>query len=205
MCYNKKVAEIAGVFRGGRNMSFVAVILAEGFEEIEALTVVNLLRRAQVDVRTVSLTSDKMVVGSRNIRVCADITLQEIGKDDLEMLVMPGGIVCRDNMSASIPLKKLVLELNEENSRIAAICAAPSVLGRWGVLEGVKALSYPDKSIEMELKGRIIPGENLRTITDKNITTSSGPATAMEFGLELIKILKGQEVANQVAEGLLYK
>lgn len=186
-------------------MGFVAVILAEGFEEIEALTVIDLLRRARVEVKAVSLTSDKTVTGSRNITVCADTSLQEISKEQVDMLVMPGGIVCRDNMSASIPLKRMVLELNKEGKRIGAICAAPSVLGRWGVLEGIEALSYPDEGIEVELKGRITPGNGVRTITDKNITTSSGPATAMEFGLEIIRLLKGQEAANQIAEGLLYK
>ena len=131
--------------------------------------------------------------------------LKAVLYEETDMIVLPGGMGGRDNMAASEGLTDLLRKLMEEDKKIAAICAAPTVLGRLGALEGVECLCYPDPELESELKGRVVPKGNARTITDGSFTTSSGPATAMEFGLELVNVLKGKATADQVAAGMLYK
>lgn len=184
-------------------MSMVAVILAEGFEEIEALTTVDVLRRAKIEVKTLSLNGVNEVKGSRNIKVVADGLFEDINKEEIDMLVLPGGMDCRNNMAAHEGLKETLLAQNKSQKKIAAICAAPTVLGRIGILEGIDAVCYPGE-LEKELKGRVVPEMGVTTVTCENITTSSGPATAMEFALELVRVLKGEKIAEEVASGLLY-
>ncbi len=187
-------------------MGNVLVVLAEGFEEIEALSVVDILRRADISVKTMGITGEKEVIGAHGIPVKADILLKDgIKIEETDMIVLPGGMGGRNNMAASEELTDLLRKLMEEDKKIAAICAAPTVLGRLGALEGVECLCYPDPELESELKGRVVPKGNARTITDGSFTTSSGPATAMEFGLELVRILKGEDTSNRVADAMLYK
>ncbi|MBR5338279.1 MAG: DJ-1/PfpI family protein [Lachnospiraceae bacterium] len=186
-------------------MGNVLVVLAEGFEEIEAVTVIDTLRRADISVKTMSITGEKEVTGGHGISVKADIFLKDgINIEETDMIVLPGGMGGRDNMAASVELTDLIRKLLEEGKRVAAICAGPTVLGRLGALEGVECLCYPDPGLESELKGRTVPKGNARTITDGNFTTSMGPATAMEFGLELVSVLKGKEAAAGIAAGMLY-
>ena len=187
-------------------MGKVLVVLADGFEEIEAVSVIDILRRAQIPVETIGIADKKEIPGAHGIPVRVDKLLSEgVNIEETDMIVLPGGSVGRDNMAASEELTNLILKLMEENKKIAAICAAPTVLGRLGALEGVECLCYPDPGLESELKGRIIPKGNARTITDGSFTTSSGPATAMEFGLELVRVLRGEDLSGKVAEGMLYK
>lgn len=187
-------------------MGNVLVVLADGFEEIEAISVIDILRRGGVSVKTLGISGNRQVVGGHGIPVIADLQLSDgINIEETDMIVLPGGMGGRDNMAASEGLTDLLLKLMEEDKKIAAICAAPTVLGRLGALEGVECLCYPDPELESELKGRVVPKGNARTITDGSFTTSSGPATAMEFGLELVRILKGKEAADKVAAGMLYR
>lgn len=187
-------------------MGKVYVILADGFEEVEALTVVDILRRGGVDVTTLSVMKDKKVCGAHEICVEADeVISSSINIEETEMIILPGGGKGRDNMAACKPLLDALIQANERGKKIAAICAAPTVLGRIGLLKGIVSVCYPDPGLEAELKGRIAPSSDRRTITDGNITTSMGPATAMEFALELLEILKGEKMASLVAAGLLYK
>ena len=187
-------------------MGNVLVVLAEGFEEIEAISAIDVLRRAEVSVKTMGITGETEVMGAHGIPVKTDILLKDgINIEETDMIVLPGGMGGRNNMAASEELTDLLRKLMEEDKKIAAICAAPTVLGRLGALEGVECLCYPDPELESELKGRVVPKGNARTITDGSFTTSSGPATAMEFGLELVNILKGKEAADKVAAAMLYK
>lgn len=187
-------------------MGVVYVALAEGFEEIEAVNVIDLLRRAKIEVKSLSVTGKKEVTGSRHIKMIADELLEnDINIEETDMIVLPGGATGTDNLAANKPLCNLLINMKKKGKRIAAICAAPSVLGKLGLVEGVECVCYPDAEYETALIGRKMPEKNITTITDGLITTSMGPATAMEFGLELIKVLKGEDTVNTVAKGLLYK
>lgn len=187
-------------------MGNVLVVLPDGFEEIEAVSVIDILRRAGLCVKTLAIKKEKDVTGGHGITVRADMVIADgVNIEETDMIVLPGGLAGRDNMAASEELTNLLLKMMEDDRRIAAICAAPTVLGRLGALEGVECLCYPDPVLEGELKGRVIPKGNARTVTDGIFTTSMGPGTAMEFGLELVSVLKGKDAAEQVAEGMLFK
>ncbi|MBR2674698.1 MAG: DJ-1/PfpI family protein [Mogibacterium sp.] len=180
----------------------VYVYLATGFEEIEALTVVDVLRRAEVDVKAVSITGDRLVLGSRDITVQADLLFEEADYDDCEMIVLPGGMPGAANLGAHKGLTdhiKVFAKAGDSGRKLAAICAAPMVLGACGVLEGHEATIYP--GMEDHLIGAKPTGENV-TVSG-NIITGKGPALAMEFALTLVEILKGAEKRKEVAEGLL--
>lgn len=182
----------------------IYVNLAEGFEEIEALTVVDVLRRGELKVKTVSFEETLEVIGRSGISVKADILFSEINKADYqegEMLVLPGGQPGTDNLMKNQELMESIREFNLGGKYIAAICAAPMILGELGILSGKKATIYP--GMESYLK----QGEykDQAVVIDGNVITSQGPATAMEFALELVGILKGNAAKEEVAKGLLVK
>ncbi len=174
----------------------VYVFLADGFEEIEALTPVDLLRRAEVDVETVSIYSGrKNVTGARNIGVVADITIDDVSLDKADMLVLPGGMPGTVNLLECDALMDLVMSFDAEGKRIAAICAAPArILGSKGILKGKDATCYPGLEDMMEGATPVIK----TVVTDKNITTSRGLGTAVDFACELIALLRGKEKADQI-------
>ncbi len=178
----------------------IYLFLADGFEEVEALTVVDLLRRAQCDVKTVSVTGEKTVRGTHDIYVVADGLFEDFEYSQAELLVLPGGMPGTANLMEHKGLAKVLTARNEEGKRIAAICAAPMVLGKLGILKGKKAICYP--GCEENLTGATIVKAD--AVTDLNITTSRGPATAFPFALELIKILKGDKVAKTISDDTLY-
>ena len=181
-------------------MGKVIVLLGDGFEEIEGLTVVDVLRRAKIDVESVSIMTEQVITGSRNIKVVADKMFDDIDSDELDMVVLPGGIKGTDNIKAHEGVNKLLLSAKEKGLKIAAICAAPTALGKIGLLKGYKATCFP--GLENELTGAECV-DNI-VITDGYITTSKGPATAMDFALELVKILKDENVLITVKDGLLF-
>ena len=174
--------------------------LADGFEEVEALTIVDVLRRAGVDVETVSMMEDSIVTGAHGINVEADIIYEETDYTACEMIVLPGGGLGAENLEAHQGLAKHIKCFADNGKLLAAICAAPMVFGTHGVIKGKKATIYP--SMEDKLTGAEATGENVTV--DGNVITGKGPATAMEFALTLAEILKGKETADEVAEGLLY-
>ena len=179
----------------------VYVHLAEGFEEIEALTIVDILRRAGVDAQTVSITGEKRVMGTHGIPVEADVLFEEADYDACEMIVLPGGLSGADNLQAHEGLAKHIVDFAaDDEKKLAAICAAPQVFGACGILEGKKATIYP--SMEDCLCGGQATDDNVTV--DGNIITGMGPALAMEFALVLAAELKGAAVSDAVAEGLLY-
>ena len=180
-------------------MKKVALFLANGFEEIEALGIVDILRRAGIPVKTVSITNGKSVTGAHRITVLADTTFPEANFSGVDVLVLPGGMPGAKNLNEQEALKKKVKEHAEKGKIVAAICAAPMVLGGLGLLEGKKATCYP--GFESELIGAKVTGDNVSI--DKNIVTGKGPGLVFEFALELVETIAGAESRKEVQEGLL--
>lgn len=179
----------------------VLIMLAEGFEEVEAITVTDLLRRASVPVKTVSVTGRRMVYGAHHIPVTADTVFEEVSFPEASMIVLPGGMPGTTNLLEHAPLKEQLLAFAEEGKPLAAICAAPMVLAAHGILSGKKATIY--EGMEANLKDAVHTPGNV--VIDGNITTSKGPGTAMDFALALIKNLCGAQAAEEVRSGLLYQ
>lgn len=178
----------------------VYVHLATGFEEIEALTVIDLLRRAGIDVKSVSITGSKRVVGTHDIPVEADILFEEADYEMCNMIVLPGGLPGADYLGEHDGLAKQIRYFAENDRYLAAICAAPQVFGAQGVIEGKNATIYP--GMEECLKGAH-PQDDI-VVRDGNIITSMGPATAMPFAMKLIEVLKGKAAVDSVANELLW-
>jgi 4-methyl-5(b-hydroxyethyl)-thiazole monophosphate biosynthesis len=178
----------------------VAVLLADGFEEVEAITPADFLRRAGVDVRLVGLGA-RRVTGGHGIVVHAELTLPELSPDP-DVLVVPGGGKGAENIAASEAALELVRRLNARGKIVAAICAAPAVvLQKAGVLAGRRVTCYP--GFEKQLEGCTFVDE--RVVVDGNIVTSRAPGTAAEFALALIEILAGREKAASIRSGTLQK
>ena len=172
------------------------LFLSTGFEEIEALTTVDLLRRANVQVTTVSCEENRMVLGSHHINVEADKLYKDCDFADAEMLILPGG----SRRLGEFPwLRELVIKHNNVGKMIAAICAAPSVLGDWGVLEGKQATCYP--GFEGYLGDAYIGG---LVVESKNIITAKGPGLSSDFAFCIIEHLAGSEVADSVYDAAQY-
>ncbi len=178
----------------------IYLFLADGFEEIEALTVVDLLRRADRELKTVSVTGERLVRGTHDIYVAADGLFDDFDYSSAEMLILPGGMPGTANLMKHKGLAQALTAQNEAKRRVAAICAAPIVLGKYGILKAKKATCYP--GCEEKLTGATIVNETV--VTDENITTSRGPATAMPFALELIKLLKDEKTAKTISNDTLY-
>ena len=179
----------------------VYVHLATGFEEIEALTVIDVLRRADVDVESVSVTGELLVEGAHGIKVQADLPFEEADYDKAGMIVLPGGMPGTTNLGAHRGLMEKIDEFAKADRPLAAICAAPMILGEAGYLKGKRATIYP--SMESHLKGAVVEGKDVER--DGNIITSKGPATAFKFALAIVEFIKGPEVAAAVSKGLLLK
>jgi len=174
----------------------VNVYLAEGFEEVEAISVIDMLRRAEIQVTTISIDK-KLVKGAHNIIVEADMVLGQ--ENECDMIFLPGGMPGVTNLFKCEALKDIVVKQNSEGKFIAAICAAPMILGQLGLLEGKNVVSYP--GFEEYLKGGNVLFDNV--CRDGNIITSRGAGTALEFSYELIKILKNAETAAKIKEGII--
>lgn len=182
-------------------MSKVYVFLADGLEMIEGLTVVDIMRRANIEVATVSIKNTKEVVSSHNVTIQADLIFEEADFSEADMLVLPGGMPGTTNLGAYEPLTELLKTFYEKGGKIAAICAAPSVFGKLGFLNERKATSYP--GFEEELCGAKIVTEPV--VTDGNVTTSRGMGTAIEFALSLVSQLQSSETAEKIAKSIIYK
>ena len=177
-------------------MAKAALFLTDGFEETEALTTVDILRRGEVGVTTISLTGREMVNGKHGVTVRADATFDKAHGETFDMLVIPGGTTAYTEHEG---LLDMVKRYDREKKHLAAICAAPAVFGKVGILQGKKAVCYP--GMESWLTGAVI-GESI-VETDGHITTSKGPATAVFFALSLVEILKGKEAAQKVRNAFL--
>lgn len=174
------------------------VFLADGFEEIEGLTVVDVLRRAGAEVEMVSVMDRKEITGAHGIKVEADRMIEEAGEADL--YVLPGGMPGTLHLKEHAGLCRLLNQAEKKEKHIAAICAAPSVLGELGMLKGKRACCYP--SFEEKLNCLEVSYEPV--VTDGRITTSRGMGTAVRFSLELVSVLYGKEKADEIAESIVY-
>jgi len=172
------------------------LFLDNGFEEIEALTTVDLLRRAKIQVTTVSITGQVMVLGAHNIAVQADGLIDDIDFSDAEMLILPGGPT---HLDANSVLCELLVNHNAENKLIAAICAAPSVLGKLGILKGKQATCYP--GFEQYLGESYVGG---LVVESHNVITAKGPGLSSDFAFCLIEKLAGSDTADQVYDAAQY-
>lgn len=179
----------------------VYVFLAEGFEETEAVVTIDILRRGYADVKTVSISGDKSVTGAHGITLMADIAISEVKKADAEAFILPGGMPGTTNLAESEEVKELLLYGNENDKLICAICAAPSVLGKLGILKGKRAVCYP--GFEDYLDGAKV--YEVPVMHDGNIITSRGAGTAHLFAVEILTALKGDLVAEPVVKGMLYE
>ena len=182
-------------------MSKVYIFLAEGYEEIETLTVVDLLRRAGIDIQMVSITGEKMVRGAHGINVEADVLYEEVNIKEADMLVLPGGMPGTKNLMAHGELVSHLKQFHEEGKPVAAICAAPMILGENGILEGKKAVCYP--GFESNLKGATVLKEE--AVTDGNVITSRGLGTAIEFAGAIITYFEGEEKAKEIKDSVIYR
>ncbi len=177
----------------------IYVFLADGFEEIEALTPVDILRRSGFMVKTVGVTGAE-ILGAHDICVKADISLAEVDINEAELLFLPGGMPGTTNLQASAELEKLILEANERNIYIAAICAAPMILGELKLLCGKEATCFP--GFEEHLIGSRLSGEAV--VVAKNIITSRGAGTASTLAFKMVEILKGKEAADELYKTMQY-
>ena len=177
-------------------MKTAAIFLIDGFEETEALTTVDILRRGGVVVTTVSLTGHQEVTSKNKIPVRTEAMFDDVKAHNFDMLILPGGTL---NIKDHDGLQELVKKYHSEGKLIAAICAAPAALGRAGILAGKTAVCYP--GLESHLTGAKIGSHIVET--DGNITTAKGPAVTPFFALKLLEILEGKAMADEVAEGFL--
>jgi len=172
------------------------LFLTNGFEEIEAVETIDILRRAEIDLITVSVEETLYVQGAHNIEVKADILLNGVEINDAEMLILPGGTL---RLGEFQKLNDLLVAHNAKGGLIAAICAAPSILGKLGILEDKTATCYP--GFEKYLMGANVIDK--RVVKSENIITGKGPGCTKQFALEIVLTLCGQEKTNEVAEAMI--
>ena len=182
-------------------MKKVYAFLADGLEEVEALMVIDLLRRTKkLDVVMVSIKDDLLVEGSHGIKIMADATIDEINFDEGDCIFLPGGIPGTPNLAACDKLIEEIKKYNEQGKLLAAICAAPSILSDVGLLKDVKATSYPSFEEQMDCKeygGKVV--------RDANFITGKGLGVALEEGLEIISYLLDENAADEVANAIQFK
>ena len=178
----------------------ITVFLANGFEEVEAITPLDIMRRAGLDVRTVSIYDSPMVTGAHKVPIQADMVFCQVDFSQVDLIVLPGGLPGSTNLDACEPLCQAIKKHTEGGKPVAAICAAPLVLGHLGLLVGRKATCYP--GVEPELTGATCTGAMVEV--DGNIITGKGPAAAFEFGYTLVEQLKSPEATLLLRDGMLY-
>ncbi|MCD7711059.1 MAG: DJ-1/PfpI family protein [Porphyromonadaceae bacterium] len=180
-------------------MKLSYLFLAEGFEELEALTVVDMMRRAGLETRTVSIVSEKIVTGAHGIPVTADTTLDKVDFSTAQWLILPGGLPGATNLGHCAPLIKALKAHAAAGKPLAAICAAPSVLGANGILKNRTATCYP--GFESFLQGSAITGHMVEV--DGNIITGKGPAAAIDFASAIILHSLDKASVDEVRKGML--
>ena len=182
-------------------MGKIFLFLADGFEEIEALTTVDILRRAELDVQTVSIMEAFGVQGVHDVKVVADSKIEDTKFEDIDMLVLPGGMPGASNLSNDTLLRDLILDTAKKQIPLAAICAAPLVYGRLGLLQGKKATCYP--GFEGELKGAIL--QDASVVVDGNLITANGPGAAFDFAYAIVAYFCGEEKVAELKAGMMVR
>lgn len=180
-------------------MKKVIVPLAEGFEEIEAVTIIDVLRRAGIAVETLSVGLNTGVMGSHGIMVLADRMFEEANFEDVSMVVLPGGMPGSVNLKNHAGLQEVILAFNRSGRYLAAICAAPLVFGELGLLNGRKATCFP--GFEQRLHGAELAPDPV--VCDGNVITGRSAGYALYFALKLVEILMGRSVAEETGRKLL--
>lgn len=178
----------------------IIIFLAEGFEEAEACIPVDIFRRAGIPAEMVSISDKYNVTGSHGMCITADRLFSEADFNSADLIFLPGGQPGTRNLEAFSPLLDEIKDFEHKGKRIAAICAAPGILGRLGLLKGRKACSYP--SVENQLMGAEVTAAEY--VTDGNITTSRGMGTAIPFALEIVRLLMGKECADKIGKSIIY-
>ena len=181
-------------------MGKVFAFLADGSEETELLAVVDILKRGGQEVLLVSASGKKDVISAHQIKIRADFEFAEVNCRDADLLFLPGGMPGTRNLGAHLGLLNALREAHEENRRIGAICAAPSILGNLGILEGKKATCFP--GFEPELGGAVYTKQGV--VTDGNITTARGLGYALDMGIELLGLMTDKTLACQIKEAIQY-
>ena len=182
-------------------MARVLIPLAEGFEELEAVSVIDILRRGDIEVVVACVGDGPVVRGSRKTAIVPDMRLDEVLGDPFDMIVLPGGMPGVKHLKDDPRIRRIVERLDGTGKYTAAICAAPSILAHYGMLKGRRATSNPKHRDEVALDG--IDYREQAVVRDGRIVTSRGPGTAIDFALQLIEILKGPELCRRVADGLV--
>lgn len=177
----------------------IAVHLADGFEEIEAVSIIDVLRRADLDVLVVSVTGKTEVLGSHQIAVMANVLFEKVNYDEIYMIVLPGGMPGAANLDAHSGLKSQIRKFVTENKQLAAICAAPLVFGNLGILEGKQAVCYP--GFEKYLNGAEVL--QVPVVESGNFITGRGPGLAIQFALKIVEKAVSTEKAELLAKQML--
>lgn len=181
-------------------MAKIGVFMADGCEEIEALTVVDIARRAGIETAMISISGDKEVTSSHKVIFKTDIPAEFMDYDMLDGIVLPGGMPGTKHLAANEYVQKVIADFAKAGKLVAAICAAPSVLGEAGLLEGKTATCYP--GFEDKLLGATTSLEPV--VVDGNIITSRGMGTAIDFSLAIVAYLVDEEKAEKIREGIIY-
>lgn len=181
-------------------MNKIGIFMADGCEEIEGLTVVDIVRRAGIHITTISISGKKEVAGAHGITFLADAKKDEVDFSTLDGIVLPGGMPGTTNLGADETVDKVIREFAAGGKLVAAICAAPSVLGQAGILNGKHATSYP--GFEPKLTGAVTSEDPV--VQDGNVITSRGMGTAIAFALEIVSYFTDKKTADKLAESIIY-
>jgi 4-methyl-5(b-hydroxyethyl)-thiazole monophosphate biosynthesis len=177
----------------------IAVHLADGFEEIEAVSIIDVLRRADLDVFVVSVNGKLEVAGAHQLKVIADVLFEQVNYNEISMIVLPGGMPGATNLNEHLPLKQIIMKFNADNKPLAAICAAPLVLGNLGILDGRQAVCYP--GFEKYLIGAKVI--HIPVVESGHIITGSGPGAAIQFALKIVEKIVSAEKAELLKTQML--
>ena len=179
-------------------MAKIILPISNGFEEIEAISIIDICRRANIEV-TIAAIEELTTIGAHNIKIIADCKIEDISSDDFDMIVLPGGLPNAFTLSDNEKVQLLLKEFKSKNKKIAAICAAPYALHKADVLNE-NFTCYPSFENKIKIDGY---HENDAVVIDNNVITSRGPATAMIFALEIVNILCDEKIYTSVKDGLL--
>ena len=176
------------------------IFLADGFEEIEAITYIDILRRADINITTISISDKKEVHGAHGITVLADCLFAEIDFSDNDLICLPGGMPGTKNLDAHEGLKNLILTQAQKGKYLAAICAAPSILGKMNLLKGKEATCFP--GFEDQMLGSVLSDK--KVVKSGNFITAKGAGVAVQFALMVVEELKGKASSDKIAASICY-
>jgi len=190
---------------GNANVKTALVVIADGSEEIEAVTAIDVLRRAGINVTVAGLEGSKVVNCSRNVNIVPDASFQDANaKGPFDVIILPGGLKGSDSFGSSVELGAALKEQEKAGRLVAAVCAAPTALKKHGIAVGKSVTSYPTTKDFMQEGGQYNYKED-RVVVDGNLITSRSPGTSLEFALAIVEKLVGKEKATEIAKGVLLK